>query len=526
MALGAWVVLGLLLYAKTFHAPFLFDDEILIVHNPYVQDLAHGLDSLKNIYSYQHSRLLTNLSVALNFQWGRLDTFGYHVVNWLLHLLVTCGVWYLTRMIMAFKKIEASVDIAFWSSLLFLVHPLHTESVSYINHRSSLLVTLFYLWSLIFYLKARTASDPGKGWRFFTLAGISALLSLLSKESAWTLPLAWIMGDMLLLNRSPKRSLWVSLVVIGGILAAIFDFKIKSLLMTAVYSQSHRGDYLTLGTYLLTQLRVCVVFIKLMIIPIGLNADYDFPMSHSILELQTAGALLLLLLMSVSAYAWRHRCWYWSWCVALFFISLLSHIFPARYNVIAEHKVYLTMALLIPVIGIWLHAWLRGRFVIVCALLIACFAMLTIQRNEVWASPIRLWQDTCQRSPQKPRPHLNLASAMLQSGKVQEAEVLFFEMIKMAPEYVESYINLAQIETNRGNLDKALMYSDQAVLVNPSFDVANLQNGFLHDRMGHRDQAIKSFGVWLLTHPNDTFIINRIKYLQHRDAINGVSEIR
>ena len=193
---------------------------------------------------------------------------------------------------------------------------------------------------------------------------------------------------------------------------------------------------------------------------------------------------------------------------------------------IAEHKLYLTMALLIPVIGIWLHTWLKGRFVIVCALLIACFAMLTIQRNEVWASPIRLWQDTCQRSPQKPRPHLNLASAMLQSGKVQEAEVLFFEMIQMAPEYVESYINLAQIETNRGNLDKALLYSDQAVSVNPGFDVANLQNGFLHDRMGHRDQAIKSFRIWLLTHPNDIFIINRIKFLQHRDAINGVSEIQ
>ena len=514
LALGAWIFLGLLLYVRIFHAPFLFDDEILIVHNPNVQDLAHGFDSIKNIFTYQHSRLLTNLTVALNFHFGHFDTFGYHIVNWLLHIGVTGGVWYLTRMIMRYKKIESSVDIAFWASLLFLVHPLHTESVSYINHRSSVLVTLFYIWSLIFYLKARTANAARQGWVYFGLASICALLSLLSKESGWTLPLAWVAGDMLLLNRTPKKEVWLSLAVILCVAAAIFDFRIKETLLVQVYSQSHRGDYLTIGTYLLSQLRVCVVFLKLMVFPVGLNADYDFPMSHSLMEPQTAGAFIFLALLCAGAYAWRHRCWYWTWCVALFYITLLSHFFPVRYNVIAEHKLYLTLALLTPVIALWLLDRFKDRVVMIMAIMIAIFALLTVERNEIWASPVKLWMDTCARSPQKPRPHLNLASALLAKGQVAEAEQIFFSVIKVAPEYCESYINLAQIETGRGHLEKALMYSNQAIQVNPGFDIANLQNGFLNDHMGHAQDAIKRFQFWLSIHPNDITIINRIKFLE------------
>lgn len=513
IAFGAWVVLGILLYAKTFHAPFLFDDEILIVHNPKVQDLSHGLESLKNIFSYQPSRIFNNLTIAINFQIGHLNTFGYHVFNWLLHIMVTCGVWYLTKQIMGIKKIETIVDVPFWASLLFLVHPLHTESVSYINHRSSLLVTVFYLWSLIFYLKARISSSS-KAWGHFVLAGVFALLSLLSKEAGWTLPLAWVAADILLFNKKPSKGVWISLVAIVVLMIALFDFKIKDILFTHLYSQSHRGDYLTLGTYLLTQLKVCIVFIRLIIFPVGLNADYDFPMSHSLWEPETGAAFVVLLLIAISAYLWRHRCWYWTWCVMLFVITLLSHFVPARLNVITEHKLYLTLSLLTPVIALWLFVLLKQRFVMSIAVIIAIFAVLTIQRNDVWSHPVKLWQDTVAKSPHKPRAHLNLASALLNSGKEKEAEAMFIKVIQIAPEYCESYINLAQIETNRGNLQKALEHSYRAIGVNPNFDIVYLQNGFLNDRMGNKEAAIKSFTMWLKFHPQDGGIINRIKFLQ------------
>ncbi len=516
-AWGAWLVLGILLYAKTFHAPFLFDDEALIVHNPLVQDLSHGFDSFKNIYSYQHSRLLTNVTIAFNFRWGGLDTFGYHVVNMLLHILVTFGVWRFTRMVMSVKNISSPVDAAFWTSLVFFVHPLHTESVSYINHRSSLLVTLFYLWSLIFYLQARTAQDRDRSRKNFIQAGLFALLAVLSKESAWTLPLAWVGADMILLGRKPGKPVWLSLAVVAGAMLLLFEFKFKETLLAGLYSQSHRGDYLTLGSYLLTQMKVCLVFVRLMIVPVGLNADYDFPMSHSILEPSTAAAFVFWVVVCAVAYAWRHRCWFFAWCVTLFIVSLLSHFVPVRYNVIAEHKTYLTLALLMPVLGVWMLTFLKERFMIVMAGIIAVFAVLTIARNEVWASPLALWQDTVSKSPQKPRPLLNLASALMRQGKTPQAEAIFLQLAQIAPEYCETYINLAQIETDRGNLEKALSYSNRAIAVNPGFDVANLQNAFLHDRMGHRSEALKSFKIWLSLHPNDAFVSNRIQSLQRQD---------
>ncbi len=512
VAFGAWLVLGILLYAKTFHAPFLFDDEILILRNPMVQDLTHGLASLKNIFSYQPSRIFTNLTVALNFHFCHVDTFGYHVTNWMLHILVTLGVWYFTRQIIAIHKITTQIDVPFWASLLFLVHPLHTESVSYINHRSSVLVTLFYLWSLIFYIKARVGNDG----RYFMPACVLAVLSLLSKESGWTLPLVWMLADAMLIKKPTPKIVWGSLLALLVVMFAIFDFKVKQILMTQVYSQSHRGDFLTLGTYLLTQLKVCIVFLRLMFFPVGLNADYDFAISHSLWEPQTMGAAVILMLLAIAAFLWRHRCWYLTWGVAAFFISLLSHFFPARYNVIAEHKLYLTLALIIPVAVLWLHDYSKKYFMVIISVVIAIFAVLTIQRNEVWASPIKLWQDTAKKSPLKPRAHLNLATALLNHGQDKEAEALFFHVIQIAPEYCESYINLAQIETNRGNLEKALAYSNQAIVVNPTFDIGYLQNGFLNDRMGRREAAIKSFSVWLKTHPNDVTISNRVKFLQNQ----------
>lgn len=516
LSLGAWIILGVLLYAKTFHAPFLFDDEILIVHNPFVQDLAHGAQSLRNIYSYQPSRILTNLTVALNFYFGRLDTFGYHMVNWLLHILVTAGVWYLTRQIIGIKKITALIDVPLWASLLFLVHPLQTESVSYINHRSSLLLTLFFIWSVIFYLKARLMPDFHRRCVLFIACGMCAMLSLLCKESAWPLPLALILCDYMILKQPPKKWVWVALLGFIAVVLLIFELKVKQILFWSVYSQSHRGDYLTLGTYLLTQLRVCVVFLKLIIFPVGLNADYDFAMSKGLFEPQTFVAFVFLSLIIISAYLWRHRCWCWSFCVAWFFISLLGHFVPARYNVIAEHKLYLTLALLTPVVAIWLQDVFKKKSMLVLGVAVAFCAVLTINRNEVWASPVKLWQDTCKKSPQKPRAHLNLASALLQAGQETAAEKIFMKVIAMAPEYCESYINLAQIQTNHGHLEQALAYSNQAIVVNPRFDLAYLQNGFLNDRLNRRADAVKSFKKWLSQHPNDVTIINRIKFLEEQ----------
>lgn len=514
LSLGAWIVLGLLLYAKTFYAPFLFDDEALIVRNPLVWDLSHGFDSLKNIYSYQPSRIFTNITVAINYQMGLLNVIGYHVFNWIVHILVTAGVWYLTQMMIDIKKIKTTVNIAFWASLLFLVHPLHTESVSYINHRSSLLVTVFYLWSIIFYLKARTVSDLRQQWGYFVCAGVLAVFALLSKESGWTLPIAWMVADKILFNKFPKKWVWVSLVAGMGLLFLLFDFKVSQILTTSVYSQSHRGDFLTLGTYLLTQLNVCVVFIRLIFVPVNLNADYDFAMSQTLWEPTTAAALMILVLLSVGAYLYRYRCWFWIWAIAMFFVTLLSHIFPARYNVIAEHKLYLTLAMITPVLTLWMWTLLKERFFIIVAVIIAVFSVLTIERNHAWSHPIRLWHDTTLKSPQKPRPHLNLASALLNYGDDVQAEQMFYKVIQMAPEYVESYINLAQIETNRGNMDKALMYSQRALEVNPSFDIGYLQNGFLNDRIGNKKEAIKSFSQWMKFHPQDGGIARRIQFLE------------
>src|SRR5438477_10066702 len=90
-------VLGFLLYAPTLKAPFVFDEHLLLTNNHLTQNLYQGLEGLREIWSFQPSRFLTNLTLAVNFYFHQLDVLGYHFVNILIHLLTTFGVWRLTR---------------------------------------------------------------------------------------------------------------------------------------------------------------------------------------------------------------------------------------------------------------------------------------------------------------------------------------------------------------------------------------------------------------------------------------------
>ena len=195
-------VLGLILYSLTLHAPFTFDDQFVIIHNPLIQNLSQGWQGVLDVWSFQHSRFLTNLTFAINFYFNHLDTFGYHLVNLIIHLLTVLGVWFFVRLLLRINGEEKPyVDVALWTALIFLVHPLNTESVSYIGQRSSALVAMFYIWSVICYIQASIVFDRYKTFVFLGSAVLLATLAVLSKETALTLPLALMLVDYFLVKR-------------------------------------------------------------------------------------------------------------------------------------------------------------------------------------------------------------------------------------------------------------------------------------------------------------------------------------
>ena len=192
------VVLGILIYSNTFNVPFVFDDIHSIIYNSGIKDVRHFID-LQNIYSNRHIGFLT---FALNYKMHGLDVTGYHIFNLVIHLLNALLVYWL--IILTFRTPYASAYlqkdvlktsapyrwIPLFTALLFVSHPVQTQAVTYIVQRFASLSTLFYLASLVMYIKARRSESSKKArYAFYAASIISAILAMRSKEIAFTLPI-------------------------------------------------------------------------------------------------------------------------------------------------------------------------------------------------------------------------------------------------------------------------------------------------------------------------------------------------
>src|SRR4030042_5518684 len=193
------IFLGLILYSHVLNSPFVFDDYRSIVENESIRSVT---ESLRNISS---NRYLPLLSFALNYAVSGLKPFGYHCINNLIHIINALLVYYL--IILTFKtpfyrSQNDTIDtsqffIAFSSAFVFIAHPIQIQAVTYVVQRSTLMATMFYILSLVMYIKVRLNSIS-QGTRqkifdlkfliFYFISFISAILAMKNKEIAFTLP--------------------------------------------------------------------------------------------------------------------------------------------------------------------------------------------------------------------------------------------------------------------------------------------------------------------------------------------------
>ena len=213
---------AVLLYAQTLNDPFHFDDAVTIVTNQAVHHLPDLSSTIRGLLEFQPSRFVTNFTFAINYFIGRLDVTGYHAVNILIHLGVAFLVWWFGELLVRLtgrkegndnrstknkkKKTQEPVQvnaaqaspIPFLAALVFLVHPVNTEAVSYISQRSEQLAALFYLAAVCLYIQGRMLE--GNPRLFFAGAVICGLLGSFSKETAVTLPLMIMVVDLFFLQ--------------------------------------------------------------------------------------------------------------------------------------------------------------------------------------------------------------------------------------------------------------------------------------------------------------------------------------
>jgi len=521
-----------LVYSNTFNASFHFDDIHNIVQNERLGDLSSYWPPLGN-------RSLGYLSFALNYRIGGLEVFGYHVANLIIH---TCNgflvLWVtaITLQTPALRRAEASPPLRRWlplaAGLLFAVHPVQTQGVTYIVQRFASLATFFFLLAVALYAQARLSLDadhPSKTravwlYMFSVLAAVGAMKT---KEISATLPFVVAGYGMLFFDR--RRLLLLAPFVATALLVPIGlaagGHTVGDVLSDMSYFAAETRE-IPRWIYLLTQSRVVVTYLRLLLLPIGQNLDYDFRLSYSLSDPSVLFALAVLLAAAVSAVVVlvRARKTNRAPGVLVFFgfawffvtLSVESSVIPIR-DVIFEHRMYLPSAgaaiafgtaLLLLVERIRWSASPALKVVVALLVTAGPLSVAAHARNRVWKDEVTLWTDVVAKSPTKGRPLANLAVAYTDRGRVDEAIALLYRAIALEPGLAKSHNNLGAAFKAKGQLDDAAREYREAIRLAPRLAEAHTNLGVILLTQGRAADAVEEIRHALDLTPRAEIVFN------------------
>jgi len=538
---------GLLAYSNTFHVPFLFDDIRNIVEN-------HMLRDLGNLWPPSGSRWFGFLTFALNYKLHGLDVTGYHIVNLAIHLINSILFYFLV--IVSFQTpflIKSSLKnnsglIAFTSGLIFVAHPIHTQAVTYIVQRFASLATLFYLLSLVTFIKWRllpqTAENTGqtrnrnglfnrlKSALWYLSSVLTAILAMKTKEISFTLPVIITLYEFMFFHGSVKKRLLalfpLALTMLIIPFALLGADKPLGELIGDVSEATKVTTALSRWEYLFTQFRVIVTYIRLLFLPINQNLDYDYPIYHSFTDPAVfVSFLFLAALFGTGVYLLNRsrpsvqpvntlplsEYRLIAFGIFWFFITLSveSSIIPIT-DVIFEHRLYLpsTGAFLAIIVLLFLIFEKKtGRrnltitgFKIAITLTTLVLTTATFTRNITWQTIISLWGDVVTKSPNNPRGHNNLGIQYYDRKMFKEAVKHYQIALRLKPDFAEAYNNLGNVYYDNNMRDLAIEQFEAALRFKPDYPIAhyNLANAY-SDKINMSDQAIEHYHVALSLKP-------------------------
>ncbi len=388
-------------YSNSFDSAFHFDDYSSIIAQAYIK----ALHNIPYFFYYEGSPLVsrpvTMATFALNYEIGGLEPSSYHYVNFFIHLANSLLAYALLLLTLK-GRIDEHVNVSFLAALMFAVHPVGTQAVTYIVQRAEILSAFFYLLSLVLFVKAgmqdagyrserlvvidsirdyeiRDTESDGKKvtvrpaarimnyaselelrvtrYTLYALSFVSAVFAMGSKEISVTLPFMILLYDFFFISdgsvKRLSRSRLIHILLFLSLIPLVYFMgaaQLKTFIATnSVASPPTSSIYagteaITRYEYLLTQFRVIWVYIILLIFPVNQNLDYSFPVSKTILEpVTTLPSLIGIVLLLTSAFFLFKRQRFMSFFIFWFFIILApTSSVAALPDVIYEHRVYLS----------------------------------------------------------------------------------------------------------------------------------------------------------------------------------------
>lgn len=502
------VIVIIAVYLNSLSVPLLFDDHVTIERNLSIRNLrAIGTVLSPPDRVFSGGRPIVNLSFALNYAIGRTDVATYHIVNLLIHVTAALVLAGLVRRTLLRSAISeelkaAAIPFAFVSALLWALHPLQTESVTYVSQRAESLMGLFYLLSV--YALVRSVDSPRPGlWQ----AGCVFVcwLGMATKEVMVTAPVVVLLYDRTFLAGSFRHA-WRSRHRMYLGLAA--SWTLLAVLMSASNVQRRGigyGNGYTVWSYALTECQVVLRYLRLAVWPSPLVFDYGFDAGVASGWLVPASVILVAVILVIVALAMKH--WPRQGFVAGAFLILLaptSSFISVAGQPMAESRMYLPLAM---TSGFALGAsWLVGvrRSYKLLFFLVLGFGLCASARNRTYRNEITIWEDTVMKLPESSRAHDNLGAA-LQRIHGREAEAIAHHVIavKLAPDNASAHNNLGNdVVQDPARLGEAIDHFEAALRIDPGFAEAHNNLGIALAKVPGRSQdAISQYETALSLNP-------------------------
>ena len=511
VAVAVLIAAGLAAYANSFAGPFVFDDGPSIVDNPTIRHLwppGSAWSPPSGGFTVS-GRPVLNFSYALNYAVSGTSVGSYHAVNLAIHLLGALALFGIVR-----RTPPRSLALAFSVAVRWVVHPLQTEAVDYVVQRAESLMGLFYLLTVYAFIRfaapapvaavpeVEEEEDPNARparvwWGPKRWAGVSigaCLLGMGTKEVMVSAPVLVFFYDRTFLAGS-FRAAWRQRRTFYLALAATWI----PLALAVASTGGNRGG--TSGfdvgvewwAYGLTQFPAIVRYLALAAWPRPLVFEYGPFWVTTVGQVLPAAAIVLALVAGTAVALWKRPAWGF---LGLWFFAILAptSLVPGTLQMIVEHRMYLPLAAVL-VAGVVLVHRLGGARLTLGTALAGALALgcMTHQRNAVYASTLRLWEDTVAKRPDNPYAQYGLGVVLAADGRSAEAIPHYERALALKPDYSDARLNLGNLLYQSGRIPEALALFQEELRQRPRSAVAHNNYGNALAGTGQNLEAMKQF---------------------------------
>lgn len=498
----------LLSYINIINGDFIYDDKNFIVDNkpiktwlfsnPWDFFLKPEVAVWSGIY-----RPLRTLSFAIDYQLFGLNSAGYHIENLIWHLANCLLVYFLI------KKFFRQQSISFFATLIFSVHPVQIESVTWISSRGDLMFLFFTLVCFHFYLKFHRNLSFLK----IIIWNTVFIIALLSKETAIALlPLIFIY-DYLFSYKNSDSGFWKfiksrRMFYTSVFLTAITYLTVRFSLFENASQKSFWGG--SAESNFMTMIDATVYYFRLIFYPVGLSLDYStYPITYSLADRYLILDLIFYICVTaLLIIQYRRKNYLFLFFCSVFVLFLLPswNILPIS-AIIAERFLYAPMIGFSTITGLALHKLFKAEKFKKIALISACFIPVTLiilsaYRNRDWESDFSIWKSCVDRFPGNFKGHINLGTCYDTRGNVIAAITEYYKLIAVAPHHAMAYYNLGNLYWGLGIFEKSRWAYLTAIKLNPQYWEAYNNLGSLYVEKQWYKEAEKCFLKVIVNEPN------------------------